>query len=168
MERNRWETAIRCLEVALHPHTSDDEVIAGVNGFRRTADGMPLRQVCAAFAGAERDGRVVSAEAARWRAKLDRLYRENLALRARLKAEEERRVAAESRLPEIEQELRLAQSRADAAEQAFAQFRAAYGERRSARRPDIIPSRRGAAEPQPAPRFEAVLAAARQREPWTA
>src|ERR1700676_2216332 len=32
MERNRWETAIRCLEVALLPNPTDDEVIAGVNG----------------------------------------------------------------------------------------------------------------------------------------
>jgi hypothetical protein len=167
MERNRWETAIRCLEVALHPHTSDDEVIAGVNGFRRTAGGTPLRTVCAAFAGADRDGRVISAEAARWQPKLDRLHQENLALRRKLKAEEERRLATESRVQETERELHLAQARADAAEQAFAQFRSAYGERRSASRPDLIPARRGAAEPPAAP-FQTILAAARQREPWTA
>ena len=51
MERNRWEKAIRCLEVALHPNTGDDEVIAGVNGFRRTADGTRLRDICAELAG---------------------------------------------------------------------------------------------------------------------
>ena len=28
MERNRWERAIRCLEIAVHPHTADEEVIA--------------------------------------------------------------------------------------------------------------------------------------------
>jgi hypothetical protein len=158
MERNRWETAIRCLEVALHPHTGDDEVIAGVNGFRRTAGGTPLRQICAAFVAAE--GPAVSAEAARWRAKLERLHRENLALRGKLKAEEERRVATENRAREPERELAMAQSRAAEAEQAFARFCAASGERRSASRPDIMPS--------PKPRFDAVLAAARQREPWTA
>lgn len=166
MERNRWDIAIRCLEVALHPNTDDDEVIAAVNGFRRTADGLPLRQVCAAFAAAE--GPVVSAEAARWRAKLDRLHRENLALRGKLKAEEECRAAAENRSREMALELGMAQSRADTAEQAFAQFRSAYGERRSASRPEIIPARRGAAEPQPAPLFQTILAAARQRTPWTA
>jgi hypothetical protein len=56
MERNRWETAIRCLEVALHPNTADDEVIAGVNGFRRTADGTRLRDICAELAGNAGDG----------------------------------------------------------------------------------------------------------------
>lgn len=52
MERNKWETAIRCLEIALHPNTGDDEVIAAVNGFRRTADGRRLRDICAAVADA--------------------------------------------------------------------------------------------------------------------
>jgi hypothetical protein len=56
MERNRWEKAIRCLEVALHPNTGDDEVIAGVNGFRRTADGTRLRDICAELAGKAGDG----------------------------------------------------------------------------------------------------------------
>jgi hypothetical protein len=55
MERNRWEKAISCLEVALHPNTRDDEVIAGVNGFRRTADGTPLRDICAELAGKSGD-----------------------------------------------------------------------------------------------------------------
>ena len=50
MERNRWEIAIRCLEIALHPNTSDEEVIAAVNGFRRTAEGTPLRELCRTLA----------------------------------------------------------------------------------------------------------------------
>jgi len=49
MERNRWEGAIRCLELALHPNTADAEVIAGVNGFRCAAAGIP-RSSTRAFA----------------------------------------------------------------------------------------------------------------------
>jgi hypothetical protein len=75
MERNRWDTAIRCLEIALHPNTSDDEVLAGVNGFRRTADGTPLSQVCSEFAGGSCDG----GDLAEWKGQLDRLNHENRA-----------------------------------------------------------------------------------------
>src|SRR5216683_1545267 len=84
MERNKWETAIRCLEVALHPHTSDDEVLAGVNGFRRTADGMPLSQVCGELAG----GGLPLGPPAELTEKLARLGRENLELRRKLAVEE--------------------------------------------------------------------------------
>jgi hypothetical protein len=93
---------MRCLEVALHPNTDDGEVLAAVNGFRRTAQGMPLRDLCAEFAVGEREGRAVSAEAARWRPKLDRLHDENLALRRRLKQAEDRYAAAEARAAALE------------------------------------------------------------------
>ena len=79
MERNKWEIAIRCLEVALHPNTSDDEVVAAVNGFRRTARGKPLSQICSEFASRDVVGR--SALAEEWQEKFDRLSRENLDLR---------------------------------------------------------------------------------------
>jgi hypothetical protein len=117
MERNRWETAIRCLEVALHPHTGDDEVIAGVNGFRRTADGTPLSEVCAALAGTERAA--AAAEAA------ERLNRENADLRRKLETEQAgqsenmRRLRAAERLVlDLSAEIRAEQ-------QSFAAFRSA-------------------------------------------
>ena len=43
MERNRWETALRCLEIAVHPGTSDEEVLAAIRGFRRTAGGTHVQ-----------------------------------------------------------------------------------------------------------------------------
>ena len=112
MERNKWETAIRCLEVALHPHTDDDEVIAGVNGFRRTAEGTPLRDICLALAG----GDALPA----WKEKVDRLNRENRDLRRRLDVEESNRFSiarrlheAERRVHDLTEELRAAHMRAN-------------------------------------------------------
>ena len=67
MQRNRWETAIRCLEIAAHPNTNDEEVIAAINGFRRTADGTPLSRLCREFAKTGLDG-----EAPEWQDRLDR------------------------------------------------------------------------------------------------
>jgi len=167
MERNKWETAIRCLEVALHPHTSDDEVVAGVNGFRRTAAGTPLREICLEFAG--RDDGV----ATRWREKAERLARENLGLRRKLEAAERDRGAtlrrlreAEQRSGELDEALRAAQRRADEAEQRFADFRAAHADMAdSAPRAEM--ARPSAAERPvrtPPPPFRTFLAAARQRE----
>src|SRR5262245_32450533 len=49
MERNRWETAIRCLEIAVHPNTSDEEALAAIRGFRRTARDVPMSQLSRAF-----------------------------------------------------------------------------------------------------------------------
>ncbi len=101
MERNRWDTAIRCLEIALHPNTSDDEVLAGVNGFRRTADGTPLRQVCSEFAGGSCDG----GDWAEWRGQLDRLNHENLGLQRQLETAENRAEAAARDLHEAERRI---------------------------------------------------------------
>jgi len=138
MERNRWETAIRCLEIALHPNTKDDEIIAGVNGFRRTADGTPLSKVCAEFAGNFHAGSLNDrhdpvADPIGWRQKFDRLSRENLDLRRKLEAEKAREVVAVRHLHETErrardssEELRAAQRRANEAEQRLAEFRSAY------------------------------------------
>lgn len=130
MERNRWDTAIRCLEIALHPNTSDDEVLAGVNGFRRTADGTPLSQVCSEFAGGSCDG----SDLAEWKGQLDRLNHENLGLRRQLETAENRAEAAardlheaERRIDEASQALSTAQRLAAEAEQQLADFRAAYG-----------------------------------------
>jgi hypothetical protein len=161
MERNRWETAIRCLEVALHANTRDDEIIAAVNGFRRTADGTPLGDVCRALATSEPPDAAV----ARWQEKAAALAKENRELRRRLEREESRcaaagrRVAeAERRLRELSEELRAAQGRGREIERAFADYRATMG---------APPARGDRAEGAPArpkdppPSFRQMLAAAR-------
>jgi septal ring factor EnvC (AmiA/AmiB activator) len=174
MERNRWDTAIRCLEVALHPNTSDDEVIAGVNGFRRTADGTPLSQVCIEFAGRDYDGCGPIADSARWHEKLDRLNQENLDLRRTLEVEEGRRIStvrrlqeAERRVRDLSNELLAAQRRASEIERQFADFRSAYGQiLDGANREEFEQASRTAADRQiqrAAPPFRKFLAAARQR-----
>ena len=129
MERNRWETAIRCLEVAVHPNTSDDELIAAVNGFRRTAEGLPLSRVCIEFAC----GGVPLADLAQMKDMLERLNRDNLELRRKLAVEEAAQTSAARRLDEayhrihqLTQEAMAAQRLAEATEQEFEEFRAAY------------------------------------------
>lgn len=131
MERNRWETAIRCLEVAVHPNTSDDEMVAAVNGFRRTVEGLPLSQVCLEFAC----GGVPLADLARMKDTLERLNRDNLELRRKLAVEEAAQTnAARSlddayrRIYQLTEEAMAAQRLAEAAEKEFAEFRAAYAE----------------------------------------
>jgi hypothetical protein len=110
VERNKWETAIRCLEVALHPNTSDDEVIAGVNGFRRTAEGAPLSAVCREFAGKSADETPV---------------RENLELRRRLEREHEGQLDALRRLREAERVIRAMAEEISAEQRSFVDFRRA-------------------------------------------
>jgi hypothetical protein len=110
MERNRWETAIRCLEVALHPATGDDEVIAGVNGFRRTAAGTPLSEICAELAAGAPDETAVN---------------QNQALRHRLEQEHAAQLAALARLREAERLVRALSEEIQAEQQNFAAFRAA-------------------------------------------
>jgi len=127
MERKRWDTAIRCLEIALHPNTTDDEVLAAVNGFRRTAAGAPLSRVCNEFAGGGHDG----CDLAEWQ---DRLTRENIELRRQSEAGEARETAAALRLSEAERRigelgkaLAVAEGQAAEADRQLADFRAAYG-----------------------------------------
>jgi hypothetical protein len=131
MERNRWETAIRCLEVAVHPNTRDDEVVAAVNGFRRTVEGLPLSQVCIEFAC----GGVPVADLANMKDTLERLQRENRELRRKLTVEEaaqteaaRRLDAAYRRICELTEEAASALRLAAAAEREFEDFRAAYAE----------------------------------------
>jgi hypothetical protein len=131
MERHRWETAIRCLEIAVHPNTGDDEVIAAVNGFRRTTDGLPLSQVCTEFArGVPRP-----AELAQMKDALDQLQRENRELRRQLTVEKAAQAEAAQRIEtayrriyELTEEAARAQRQAEAAEREFEDFRAAYAE----------------------------------------
>jgi len=192
MERNKWETALRCLEIAVHSNTSDEEVIAAVNGFRRTADGMPLGELCREFAG------VPVAAPAAGPDKFDRLSRDNIELRQRIEileaaqaAAAERADVAESRARETAEQLHAAEARAVIAEQQLAEFQAMYGRisgglhdenlglRRAlddARRRPAQPPTQAAAAP-----FRHMLSAARQRHdpaapavssatvrPWTA
>lgn len=131
MERNKWETAIRCLEVAVHPNTGDDELIAAVNGFRRTAEGLPLSQVCIEFAC----GGVPLAELSQLKETLERLNRDNRELRRRLAVEEAAQAAtarrlddAHQRIYQLTQEAMAAQRLAETAEQQFEEYRAAYSE----------------------------------------
>jgi len=174
MERNRWETAIHCLEVALHPNTNDDEVIAAVNAFRRTANGTPLSEVCVELAGNDNDGRPTVPHSTGWREKLDRLNRENLDLRRKLEVGETSRIVGARRLHEAEQrvrdlseKLRGAQRQASTAEQELADFRAASASVVDVSRQNFDPRatvqrpRQSAAEPEAAPPFRKFLAAAR-------
>jgi hypothetical protein len=101
MERNKWETAVHCLEIALHPNTKDDEIIAAVNGFRRTADGTPLSEVCIEFVGRGHRSHVPVADPVGWGEAIDRLTRENLALRRKLEVAETSQTATDRRAHEI-------------------------------------------------------------------
>jgi len=154
MERNKWEIAIRCLEVALHPNTSDDEVVAAVNGFRRTARGRPLSQICSEFASKDAVGPGAAAED--WQEKLDRLSRENLDLRQEI----------EQRTRDGNEELASAYRRAGAAELRFAELQATVtdlGEENRDLRRALEQARRipvAPAAPRMASPFRDVLAAA--------
>ena len=114
MERNRWESAIRCLELALHPNTADAEVIAGVNGFRRAAAGTPLGEVCRDYAAAATAG--------------DALAHENLDLRRRLEHQRASQEEALARLREAERVIRGLSEDIRAEQQNFAAFRSASAE----------------------------------------
>lgn len=176
MERNRWATAIRCLEIALHPNTSDDEVLAAVNGFRRTAGATPLSEVCAGFA---HDNAHV-ADLAEWTARFTRLSRENQELRRRLDLAQTQRLDGSretdrsgQRLQEMSEELLAAQRRAALAEQRLDDARDAYAQVTDGLKHEIA-GLRGALEharnagaarrtpPEPAPLFSDFLTAAQQ------
>jgi len=173
MERNRWETAIRCLEIAVHPNTDDREIVAAVNGFRRTATGLSLRQL---FQGSDCAAPTISAAD-----ELRRLARENYALRQKIDDIEGRRATLLKRLHDAEQragalsdELLAAARRADAAEQRLAEFRGAYShiasdldnENFDLRRA-LQEARRNLAQPihEPVAPFQATLKAALQGTP---
>jgi septal ring factor EnvC (AmiA/AmiB activator) len=180
MERNRWETAIRCLEVALHPNTDDDQVIAAVNGFRRITRGMLLREVCSNFVGANCPHPGAAADAPGWQEQADRVNRENRDLRRALEAEKAGRIMAlyrlqkaEQRIRELGEELLTAQGRAGAAEQQLADLRASAEDLRQENR-DLRAALESALEqahhtgagphaPQAAAPFREFLAAARLR-----
>jgi hypothetical protein len=136
MERNRGATAIRCLEIALHPNTSDDEVLAAVNGFRRTVGSTPLSEVCA---GLTPDKSPVAhthvADLAEWTERFARLSRENLELRRRLDLAKTQRLdgvrqvdETEQRLHDVSEELLAARRRATLAEQRLDDARDAYAQ----------------------------------------
>lgn len=154
MQRNRWETALRCLEIALHPGTRDDEVIAAVYGFRRTVRGIGLRDV---FARTGNSGNTDGIDDFRRdeRALLDRLTSENLEFRRKLEDAETDRAGLAVRVR--------------AAERSAAEFRAAFdGVREENRDLKAMLGRPGRAVAGPpasssAPSFKHHLAAAEQR-----
>ena len=111
MERNRWESAIRCLELALHPNTADSEVIAGVNGFRRAAAGAALGDICRDYAGVAPAG--------------GDLAHENLDLRRRLEHQRASQEEALARLREAERVIRGLSEDIRAEQHSFAAFRSA-------------------------------------------
>lgn len=159
MERNSWDTAIRCLEVALHPNTSDEEVLAAINGYRRTAGGASLADLARKGAPAANPGEL--------QAEYERLNRENLDLRRMLM----RRVdESEQRLCDLSEELLAARSRASLAEQLLAELRVAHVEITAGLRDEIRGLRDRASTDRPSMRgpFREVLAAASARSPWTA
>jgi hypothetical protein len=187
MERNRWETALRCLEIAVHPNTSDEEIVAAVRGFRRTAGKTPFAELCREFASAP--GHLLS--------RLDQLNRANLALRHKLEEIEAERAAAvrdlhaaEQRAQETGDELLAAEHRAGVAEQRLAEFQGAYGRISGGLRGEnddlrraLDDARRNLAQPihEPIRPFQTALNAALQRaeppsgatiaaynRPWTA
>jgi ABC-type transporter Mla subunit MlaD len=156
MERNKWETAIRCLEVALHPNTSDDEVIAGVNGYRRTAGGAPLAEVVDALAGREHAAT---------------LGREIHSLRSQVASHEAVEAETLRRLREAEQLIDELCAEIDAEKQNFAQFRAASAQVVDGLRDEnfdlrgaLETTRRSVAPARPVSPFQAMLSAVRQRE----
>ena len=113
----------------MHPNTRDDEVVAVVNGFRRTAEGTPLSQVCIEFSC----GGIALADLAKVKESLERLNHENRDLRRKLAVEEAAQTAAAQRLDaacrriyELTQEAEAAARLADAVREEFAEFRAAY------------------------------------------
>jgi hypothetical protein len=128
MERNRWETAIRCLEVALHPNTADEEVVAAVCAFRRVVNGRSLYDICAAVIGvADAAANPVATAVPR-----ERLSRENHELRSKLADAEaarsvvvERLRQAQRRLGESHAELHTARDEAAACAQRIAELREA-------------------------------------------
>jgi len=166
MERNRWETALRCLEIAVHPGTSDEEVLAAIRGFRRTAGGTPLAEIA-------------GSTPAHLLSRLDQLNRSNLALRRKIEEIDADRAAAlrelqESalRAQEIGEELHAAEHRADIAQQRLAEFQGAYGRISGGLRGEnddlrraLDEARRNMAQPihEPVRPFQSALDAALQR-----
>ncbi|MGH7095656.1 MAG: hypothetical protein ACREFB_19250 [Stellaceae bacterium] len=127
MERNSCDTAFRCLEVAVHPNTGDQEALAAIAGYRRTAGGASLADLCLQFAH--------DADPAASDERAERLDHENRLLRrelGRAKAGEiaalHRAEAAEQRVSDRDAELHAAQQRADAAEERFAEAAFAHDE----------------------------------------
>jgi len=168
MQRNKLETAIRCLEVALHPNTSDEEILAAVAGFRRTAAGTPLGELCLGLA--QGNGAVRNLDMARLEAKCERLNQENFDLRLKVKFEEEGRALAARRLRRAERQIeemsdRLAVShdRTGALEHQLEELRNAYRDLNSrAIRPRMEQPQQKM--PRAAASFREVLGAVAERE----
>lgn len=173
MERKRWETAVRCLEIAIHPNTSDEEAIAAIRGFRRTAGGAPLDGLLRGLASTGADG------IGHLHARLDQLHQENRWLQLKLAetrasgaAAQRELAAAQHRAAVLREELAEAEHHASVAERRLAEFQGAYGrisgglqsENRDLRRA-LQEARRDLAQPihEPIAPFQSMLNTALQR-----
>jgi septal ring factor EnvC (AmiA/AmiB activator) len=149
---------------------SDEEAIAAIRGFRRTARNVAMSQLCHALS---------QAAPAHLLDRLDQLNQENRELRRRLAEAEDRRAAmlgdlgkAKRHAQKLGRDLLAAEERADTAEQRLAEFRGAYGqiagglqhENLDLRRA-LDEARRNLAQPihEPVAAFKTVLGAALQR-----
>jgi chromosome segregation ATPase len=175
MDRKRSETALRCLEIALHPKTDDKEAIAAIHAFRRTAAGASLRQIYARLSGgdassARRDQPLV------WRRIIDRLSRENREFRNRLETHAKTDAALAARLCQAEQrafdlseKLAAAQRSAVEAERERAELKSALVaicQQNNGLRTALDHSTRSEPSVKLAtPPFRALLAAAQSRAP---
>ena len=174
MERQKLRTVMRCLEIALHPNTRDEEIVAAVHGFRRTVGTASFPEICLEFARTN-DPQGCAPE---WHQQLHRLGRENLALQRDIEALRNlesltgsRISEANERIRELEDELDAARRRARDAEKQTAEVKAAYRTvtdelRRQIvelHRPNRSPASAQAATPSPveATSFAALLKAAR-------
>ena len=173
MERKRRETAIRCLEIAVHPNTSDEEAIAAIRGFRRTAGDAALDGLLRGLTGPGADN------TGHLHARLDQLHQENRWLQLKLAEAKAGRAAALRELAAaqhgaavLREELAEAEHHARIAERRLAEFQGAYGrisgglnsENRDLRRA-LQDARRDLAQPihEPIAPFQNVLNTALQR-----
>jgi hypothetical protein len=167
MDKDRSDAALRCLEMALHPNTGDDEAVAGIYAFRRLAAGRSVGDLLRQFA---RTGREDPAR------QINRLAEENRRLRHQLESSESGRSAATRlsaqtlrQLSALREELRQALERAEAAERRECEARAAYSEAIRVLQAELAELRRiegTRREPIPVPtalpQFRALLTAAAQ------
>lgn len=181
MDRKKSETALRCLNLALHSNTADEEVLAAIAGFRRTAGNASLLEMAAALTDRSSNDFDRVTPATEWQEAATRLAEENQQLRNLLESWEEYEAKLQQRLDESERRVSefcdaslIAVARVEKAESLLAELLTAYGslsdENRDLRTA-LAAARRSIAE---APRtssstpFRTVLAAALSRRSQSA
>ncbi|HVH80582.1 MAG TPA: hypothetical protein VM782_14395 [Stellaceae bacterium] len=129
MDETEWETAFGCAEAALQPEMRADEAMADASSLPEPTEELALSGICTRFATST----MSLAELLALKEALERLSRDNVALRRKLAIHEtaqastaEHLDAAYGRVHELSGELLAARRHADDAEREFAEFRAAY------------------------------------------